>query len=74
MVSALSPLLIIPIPSLIEWGGPYMRLCMLCKNAPCMSSTWPFSAGPRDFQMLMQAAVASLDGICTVTPPYNTYS
>ena len=31
------------------------------------------SAGPRDFQMLMQAAVASLDGICTVTPPYNTY-
>ena len=25
-------------------------------------------AGPRDFQMLMQAAVASLDGICTVTP------
>ena len=31
------------------------------------------SAGRRDFQMLMQAAVASLDGISTVTPLDTTY-
>ena len=47
-----------------------MRYGAGCKNAlNCHEQHLVKSAGPRDFQMLMQAAVASLDGICTVTPP-----
>ena len=52
-------------------------LTIIATQIPGMLLKWPQlsknqhlvkSAGPRDFQMLMQAAVAMPDGICTVNP------
>ena len=54
-------------------GGTLYEALQAVQKCPMHEQQLVKSAGPRDFQMLMQAAVASLDGICTVTHPYNTY-
>ena len=54
-------------------GGTLYEALQAVQKCPMHEQHLVKSAGPRDFQMLMQAAVASLDGICTVTPRYNTY-
>ena len=55
-------------------GGTLYEALQAVQKCPMHEQHLVKSAGPRDFQMLMQAAVASLDGICTVNPLYYTYS
>ena len=49
-------------------GGTLHEALQAVQKCPMVDLLLVKSAGPRDFQMLMQAVVAIPDGIWTVTP------